>query len=202
MASQQTLDFLAFLDIADTRALKAYANSVTVHSDDLSGLILASDVGAIPIGHIAIHRHYHPPHLHLSSENLDALATNGVGRLSSGAQTTVNKVMATFRERRLFNAHFFWLVEFPHEWHLLYFDQRDTSGEHWVAGPHIHLMNHVTHPRLSGETLLRTLHEGEKPPRLKHSLHLRYERGRRSEGRNRDDGPIDELRPSEGDFPS
>lgn len=191
MASQQTLEFLEFLDITDVHALAAYAKRVVVRSDDLSGLILASDVGAIPIGHIAIHRHYHPPHLELTPENLRALSSNGVGPLSKDAKTTVNKVMATFKERRLFNGHFFWLREYPHEWHLIYFDQRDTSGEHWVAGPHIHLINHVTHPRLSGEALLSTLYEGVKPPRLKRSLHLRYDREGRSYARSRNDGPID-----------
>lgn len=191
MASQQTLEFLEFLDITDVHALAAYAKRVVIRSDDLSGLILASDVGAIPIGHIAVHRHYHPPHLELTPENLRALSTNGVGPLSKDAKTTVNKVMATFKERRLFNGHFFWLREYTHEWHLIYFDQRDTSGEHWVAGPHIHLINYVTHPRLSGEALLSALYEGVKPPRLKRSLHLRYDREGRSYARNRNSGPID-----------
>lgn len=180
MASQQTLDFLEFLDIAEKAALEAYADRVRVRDDDLCGLILASDIGAIPIGHVAIHRHYHPPHLDLTQKNLSALSRNGVGPLSKDARTTVNKVMATFRERRLFNAHFFWLIDHPREWHLLYFDQRDTSGQHWVAGPHIHLINHVTHPHKDGRDVLRLVQEGDKPPRLGDSLHLRFEAIRRA----------------------
>ena len=97
MASQQRLEFLAFLDITDIQALAAYARRVIARSDHLTDLIWASDVVAIPIGYIAVHRHYHPPHLHLTPESLKALSSNGVGPLSKDAKTTVNKVMATLK---------------------------------------------------------------------------------------------------------
>lgn len=163
------------MDISEKAELEVYARNVVVRDDDLAGLILASSVGAIPIGHIRFHRHYHPPHLDLTDENLRALSENGIGPLSPSARTTANKVGATFRERRLFNAHFFWLIDHPPSWHLFYFDQRDVQGEHWIEGPHIHLMNHVTHPQLDPRGLLDKLHEADKPPRLS-GLHLRYVR--------------------------
>lgn len=175
MASEPLLEFLEFLDLPDKAALENYADRVVIRDDDLVGLILASDVGAIPIGHIRIHRHFHPPHLDLSNKNLKALAENGVGRLTVSAQKTVNKIGAMFKERRLFNAHFFWLLEHPWEWHLFYFDQRDTAGEHWVGGAHLHLMNYLTHPMMDARELLSRLHDGDRPPRLS-GLHVRYVR--------------------------
>ena len=182
--SDQLLAFLQFLDITDKAALEVYADTVTVRDTDLVGLILASRVGSVPIGHIAIHRHYHPRHLELTGENLAALSENEVGPLSPKAKKTVNKIGATFRERRLFNAHFFWLTEYPAAWHLFYFDQRDVQGQHWVEGPHIHLLNHLTHPQIDPEDLLQKLHESERPPRMS-GLHVRYLREDPSSSVNR-----------------
>lgn len=173
MASDRLLAFLEFFDIPNKAALEAYADRVLVHRRDLKGLCEACDLAIIPIGHIAIQRHYHPPHLALSDKNLAALSRNGVGPLSADAKKTVNKVMATFTERRLFNAHFFWLHEAPAKWHLFYFDQRDTAGEHWEGGAHLHLMNHLTHPQVNAGDLLDRINEGDKPPKLS-GLHLRY----------------------------
>lgn len=168
-------DLLAIFEIADKGALQAHVAKMVLDGGDLASLILACDAESIPIGHVRVHRHFHPPHLDLTDENLQALASNGVGPLSKAAKKTVNKVSATFRERRLFNAHFFWLAEYPREWHLFYFDQRDVAGDHWREGSHIHLMNYCTHPQVDPRPLIMSLLDDMTLPKLS-GLHIRYRR--------------------------
>ena len=132
---------------------------------------------AIPIRHFRFHKHHHPEHLVPKERDHEALARNGVGPLSKDAKRFVNKIDQMFEQRRLFNGHLFIPAEYPSDWHLFYFDQRDVDRHrnHWELGEHIHLMNMVTHPRLPVLELVKKL-ESEDRPRLGGGLHIRYQR--------------------------
>lgn len=172
--SETLAGLLAIFDIRQKAALVEHCRTVKVSRGDLAKLILACDVWAIPIQHYPVFQHHQPEHLALSEANLGALATNGVGPLKSAARKTARKIESMFEQRRLFCGHMFWPPANPGEWHLFYFDQRDTDKHrnHWEHGRHIHLMNMLTHPRLNPNELLETI-MAAKRPKLGGSLHLR-----------------------------
>ncbi|MHC3128251.1 hypothetical protein OB03_13645 [Brevundimonas sp. GN22] len=163
-------------DLETKASLEAHLKVNTVLSHDFANLIWACQSAFVPLGHLPIHRNLTPSQLSLSSENLEALAQNGVGPLQPAAKKTANKIMATFKERKLFNAHYFWRVDRPQEWHLFYFTQRDISGEHWDEGSHIHLINWLTHPTLDIVPLLERVISEPKVPSLPSGIHVRYVR--------------------------
>lgn len=132
---------------------------------------------AIDIAHFPFFKHHHPEHLYLSEKDTEAIARNGVGKFGPEAKTAVNKVMETFHQPRLMNGHLFLPFVYISDWHLFYFDQRDTNPEysHWQHGSHLHLMNMVTHPQLDVLELAKKL-EDEDRPLLGGGLHIRYKR--------------------------
>ncbi|WP_221792229.1 hypothetical protein [Aquisediminimonas sediminicola] len=168
---------LTIFDIVDKAVLDQHCRSVVIHQSDLANLILACMTEAIPIRHFRFHKHHHPEHLALTDSDFEAFTDNGVGPFSKKAQKLANKVDQTFEQRRLLNGHLFTSVKNLDEWHLFYFDQRDTDphDNHWKHGEHIHLMNWVTHPRLSAPDIVHKI-EAEDRPKLNGKLHIRYHR--------------------------
>ena len=138
---------------------------------------MACQVQAIPISHLPIFKHHHPEHLAPSDADLAAFAKNGVGPLSKEARKFTNKIGQVFEQRRLFCGHLFLPILHSSEWHLFYFDQRDTDTHrsHWEHGSHLHLMNMVTHPQLSVLDVATKI-DGEKRPKLGGGLHIRFAR--------------------------
>ena len=97
------------------------------------------------------------------------------GRLKPAAQKMVNKVFATFNERRMLSGHLFWDTR---AWHFFYFDNhdQDTHRNHWAGGPHIHLTNHLW-PNRSATAVWDEFRKGN--PVMKGALHIRFERDRK-----------------------
>lgn len=171
-----TLDgLLAIFEIRDKAELAAHLKTVTITKSDLANLILACQFERITLCHFPVFRHHHPTHLALNDKDLTALATNGVGEFTPRAKKTVNKISQMFDQRRLLNAHMFWPPHLPGDWHLFYFDQRDTSeaNNHWDNGGHIHLMNMLTHPQIDPNELLERILNEERP-KLGGSFHVRW----------------------------
>lgn len=178
MAQSETLpSLLAIFDILEKAKLVEHCRSAVITGTDLANLILACETYKISIRHLPVFQHHHPAHLNLQEHDRRALVENGVGLFKPAARKAANKVTAMFDQRRLFCGHMFWPPEFGGEWHLLYFDQRDTAehDNHWEHGSHIHLMNMVTHPRLDPNKLVESLFATERP-KLGGSLHVRYKR--------------------------
>lgn len=122
-----------------------------------------------PFIHTAHHRQFIPDHLTLSQNDLSAIVTNGVGRFGQEAQKAVNKIEATFEERRMLSGHLFQNLN---GWHFFYFDNRDMSRRrnHWEGGPHIHVINHLM-PNRSANSVWSEFCEGN--PIMRGALHLR-----------------------------
>jgi hypothetical protein len=168
---------LTIFDITKKSDLTDHCRELVILGSDLANLIFACMTGAIPIRHFRFHKHYHPEHLVPKDSDHEAMARNGVGPLSQEAKRFVNKIGQMFEERRLFNGHLFIPVEYPTDWHLFYFDQRDVDRHrnHWEHGEHIHLMNMVTHSQLPVLDLVKKL-DSEDRPKLGGGLHIRYQR--------------------------
>jgi hypothetical protein len=168
---------LTIFDITKKSDLIDHCRESVILRSDLANLIFACMAEAIPIRHLRFHKHYHPEHLVPKDRDREAMARNGVGPLSKDAKRFVNKIGQMFEQRRLFNGHLFIPVEYPTDWHLFYFDQRDVDRHcnHWEHGEHIHLMNMVTHSRLPVLDLVKKL-DSEDRPKLGGGLHIRYQR--------------------------
>ena len=168
---------LAIFDIVKKAELEEHCRTALVTRTDLANLIMACQLGAIPIRHVPIFKHHHPSHLQPTDEDFEAFAKNGVGPLSREAQKFTNKIGQMFEQRRLFCGHLFLPVLNESEWHLFYFDQRDTDRRrnHWEHGSHLHLMNKVTHPRVSVLDLVSKI-DNEERPKLGGGLHIRFAR--------------------------
>lgn len=178
MASPNPLNsLLTIFNIKKKSDLIDHCRQSVIDAADLANLTLACMTEAIPIRHFRFHKHHHPEHLVPKERDHEALARNGVGPLSKDAKRFVNKIDQMLEQRRLFNGHLFIPAEYPTDWHLFYFDQRDVDRHrnHWELGEHIHLMNMVTHPRLPVLELVKKL-ESEDRPKLGGGLHIRYQR--------------------------
>ena len=174
-ASSQTDDIdslLAIFTIDTLRDLKKHCRAATISESELANFIMWCQSAGAPFLHSAHHRHFVPEHLNLSDSDLAALAANGVGKLKPAAQKAANKVTATFDERRLLSGHLFWNAE---TWHFFYFDNhdRDEYKNHWVGGPHIHLINHLW-PNQSAKTVWEQFCNGN--PIMRGALHIRLSR--------------------------
>jgi hypothetical protein len=174
---QSTLESLtAIFDIREKKTLKDHCKNAVIYKSDFANLIMACMAEAIDIAYFSFFRHHHPQHLHLSNQDTTAIARNGVGPLNPEAKAAFNKVMETFRQRRLFNGHLFLPLLHPNDWHFFYFDQRDASPEssHWQHGSHMHLINMVTHPQLHVLDLVTKIEEDDRP-QLGGGMHIRYQ---------------------------
>src|SRR5450759_5161387 len=169
-------DLLAIFAINKLRQLKKYCRDVTIKQSDLANLILWCMSGSAPYHHTPHHRQFVPEHLHLSDTDLSALALNGVGPMGPAAKKTANKVGAIFSERRMLSGHMFQNLN---QWHFFYFDNHDQDrySNHWAAGPHIHLINHLS-PGRSAQSVLTEFCDGN--PLMKGALHIRFVRIERS----------------------
>ena len=164
-------NLLAIFTISTLRDLKKHCRTATISEAELANFIIwCQDAAAgSPFLHTAHHRHFIPEHLGLSDSDLAALATNGVGKFKPAAQKAANKVAATFDERRLLSGHLFWNEQ---AWHFFYYDNRDRDEykNHWIGGPHIHLINHLW-PNRTAETVWEQFCNGN--PNMKGALHIR-----------------------------
>jgi len=169
-------NLLAIFTIKKLSDLKKHCRRSTVAQTDLANFIMwCASTADAPFLRAAHHRQFVPEHLTLSKSDHAALAANGVGRLKPAAQKMVNKVFATFNERRMLSGHLFWDTR---AWHFFYFDNhdQDTHRNHWAGGPHIHLTNHLW-PNRSATAVWDEFRKGN--PVMKGALHIRFERDRK-----------------------
>ena len=164
---------VAILNCATKRGLEQYCRTLVIQSSDLAAAIFFAQAGVFePYKYASCFREWSPAHLKLTEEDRTALVTNGVGPLQPAARKTLNKVHATFHDRRMLAAHLLYTPDFV-SWFVFFFDQRDvaTRNQHWKHGPHIHLVS--SHwPNLRLDELWREVREGR--PAFASKLHVRY----------------------------
>lgn len=135
---------LHLLNLESKRDVVRHCARLIVHRQDLVGLIVAAQHGAL-------HPYRYANHVSdRLSENLypneaerEAIAKNGVGPFrTNAAKKFMVKLGQLHRERRALAAHIFYTPSHRY-WHLFYFDNRDTSESknHWKHGSHIHYVS-------------------------------------------------------------
>ena len=168
-------DLLTIFNISRKSDLKKHCRKAVITRQDLSNLIVACKTYNVPIIHESKHRHHHPSHLWPTAEDHAALKTIEPGPIIGAATSFFRKIDQLDRERRLFNAHYFQPVYHPGHWHLFYWDQRDSLGNHWKDGvSHLHLINMLTHPSLTLQTISDELQK--ERPHFSGGLHIRFAR--------------------------
>jgi hypothetical protein len=118
---------------------------------------------------IAYHRR-EPEHLRFDPTKIWPMGTYKPGdKLHDADAKEMNKTTQLLKDRRLMTAHLF--VDSQGRWHLFYFDQRDTSGDHWRHGPHVHFANYLW-PEFSLERV-RTVFSDPNGS-LNGTIHIRF----------------------------
>ena len=169
---QNLPSLLEILYFKKKRDLVRHCRNAIIYQVDFAAFILACETGTFSWNHQIFYRDYVPPHLPPTQENLNSLASNGVGPLRGEAAKVMNRIAQIFEERRLLVGHMFYDKDISN-WHFFYFDQRDLSnkGNHWKEGSHIHLINHLW-PNYDAESLWNKFCSGNI--QLSGSLHIKF----------------------------
>lgn len=165
---------LVLFNTKKKRDIEKYCRNLVITSEGFTSLILAGRAtGVRPYLYECQFNEFVPEHLPPTKEELNALGTNGVGRLEGKARKAVSKVNQIFTDRRMFAAHLFYTPSFKF-WHLFYFDQRDTESyrNHWKHGPHIHYSNDLIVKMPLQEIWNQVC---LKRPKLPKSIHIKYD---------------------------
>jgi hypothetical protein len=151
--------------------LKKFCKQAKITKEEFSHTIFACEMGLLPWRHKISHRNFVPDHLQPTEDEW-----NSVGPALTSDDRSVpkalRKIMIQFDERRLLVGHVFYNDDLS-RWHLLYFDQRDTSPHrnHWTAGSHLHLINWLLWPGKDANEAWHEFHGGN--PSLGGALHIR-----------------------------
>jgi hypothetical protein len=169
MTDHKIPDLMTIFGIGTPRELKRFCRTATINRYELASVIAWCHSDKAVFQHTASHRDFVPQHLQLSEADFAALAVNDIGNLSEAAQKAVNKADAMFDDRRMLSGHMFQSI---HGWHFLYYDNRDRDQDdnHWVGGPHVHLINHVL-TKHSSNVIWRKFCDGN--PKMGGALHIR-----------------------------
>lgn len=163
---------LANLFLLERKAeLKTFCKKVEITKKEFSQTVLACEMGLLPWRHHISHRNFVPQHLEPTEEEWESVGP----ALASGDRAVpkaLRKIMNQFDERRLLVGHIFYNHDLS-RWHLLYFDQRDTSahGNHWKVGAHVHLINWVLRTGQNANEAWQEFHDGN--PKLRGALHIK-----------------------------
>ena len=161
---------LRIFNFTKKRDLEKYCKNETISSDDLFNVIMACDGGKFPWRRKTRYRDFVPEHLVPRKEDRERMTEEDLN-VSSPVPKYLRKIMSIFDERRYLVGHLFYTPD-QGNWHMLYFDQRDTSPRrnHWGGGSHIHVFNYLcTQDGL--EKVWRDFNDGN--PTTK-GLHIRW----------------------------
>lgn len=171
---EQVEEILNIFNFHNKREVEKYCKDLVITSEGLTSLILAGQVQAMsPYSYQCHFFEGTPDHLNPTKEELNALGSNGVGKIKGQAKKAVTKMSQVFVERKLLAAHLFFTQTHKY-WHLFYFNQRDIklNRNHWKNGPHIHY---------ASDTITKTpLNEiwnsvCSSKPSFPKSIHIRYD---------------------------
>lgn len=160
----------SIFSIQRTGDLKKLCKHAQIAKKELAYIIIACERGWLPWRHRISHRNFIPEHLHPTDDEMNSIGEALIERTS--IPKALRKIMSQFNERRMLVGHIFYNDDLS-RWHLLYFDQRDSSSynNHWKAGSHIHLINWLLRPGQNANDAWTGFHEGN--PNLRGSLHIR-----------------------------
>jgi hypothetical protein len=124
--------------------LSTLCKKTTISQEEFANFIVASEGGLLPWLHKISYRDFIPEHLRLTEADRTALVgAKGGEPAPRAAQKSLTKTAQIFEQRRYLVGHLFYTPTLTN-WHLFYFDQRDTEQRrpnHWQGGSHLHLVN-------------------------------------------------------------
>jgi len=155
------------LEINKKSELKKYCKTITVTQKDFGILVYNSaKLGYI---HQIKYNNFVPDHLQTTDDEVDSLSSTKAGEKIVGpAKSFVNKIIATFEQRRYLVAHIFYNQD---KGHCFYFDQRDIQNNHWKNGCHLHFVNHLW-PNYDPNDVWKTFDESNAS--LGGKLHIKF----------------------------
>ena len=168
-------EFFRLFDAPTKADAEKICRVMQVSDEGLYMLIEAASSGQLSPYQYACHFSAHvPEHLSFGKREHGALGGTGPGPFDQEATRAATRISQTFRERRQFAAHLFYVPDHG-IWHLIYFDQRDRTpyDNHWkVGGPHVHYSREsICNEPL--EIVWEAIHR--KLPRAPKAFHIRYE---------------------------
>lgn len=164
--------FIDLFAIQKKSDLVAFCKGLTVTEREFVELVLNCE--SIGYTHTRKWHEFMPEHLKLTEIDKNAFRSTGKPEEKARLGKVMNKISATFRERRHIVTHFF--IAPYGNWHLIYLDLRDTDTEkdnHWAGGPHLHFVNHLW-PQHDPEVLWATF--DDRHHAISGAIHIAFSR--------------------------
>ena len=176
-SASSTDAFLRIFSITTKQELEKHCRTLVIESGSFAGLVLGCETGAIPWIHRAIRKYKVPEHLDLDDKDIAAIGGAKAGQpLSKEAHKAFTKMDQTFKDRTVLVGHIFAAPSLSW-WNLFYFSEKDTSvsDSHWIGGAHIHLINDLTRPNETANSIWSKFVSGDK---LGSAIHIRFKNPR------------------------
>lgn len=132
--------FIKLFGFKKKKEVNRYCRELTVTHEEFA--LLATNFEQIGMSHKRHHFEHVPKELKTSEDEKIAFRVNGLGAFASkSAIKFIQKISATFKQRKNINAHLF---EGEGGWHLFWFTFDDINAgatgkaPHWSGGDHIH----------------------------------------------------------------
>ena len=172
--NQDGIELTELFTLEKKRDLESYTRGKSMHASNLGDFILSCKYFPLGYGHFRVIHNTEPEHLKIGLENLDCLqpsrrSNKDNDRAIRKLGTRINQL---FKDRRYLVSHFFPKLD-ASKWHLIYFDQRDTSkhDSHWKVGSHIHFVSSLWQ-NISIEEIWTKIHE--EKPKFSSAIHISY----------------------------
>jgi hypothetical protein len=159
----------ALFAINNVGDLKTFCKRAVLSKREFATYISGCNYGIFPWRHEILSRDYVPEHLNPTKEEMSSVAGAKAGDpLPKG----LRKIMSILDQRRLLVGHIFYNHDL-NNWHLLYFDQRDTTAydNHWMNGSHIHLISWLMRPNQNADMAWKDFQQHN--PKLSGKLYIR-----------------------------
>jgi uncharacterized protein YlbG (UPF0298 family) len=151
------------------RELRKFCKHAIITTKDFSQTIMLCELNVLLWRHEIFRRDVIPEHLVPTDKEMSLLRGLKAG---DTIPKPINKIMNSFKERRLLVGHIFYNSDLSN-WHLIYFDQRDTDAHqnHWSEGSHVHLINCVVRPNQNAAEVWKQFCEGNS--QLGSAIHIK-----------------------------
>lgn len=140
--------FAQILSCQDKQSLHRLCKTTAVTQDEFVGFIMACKQGATRLNHAMRWIDYVPEALAATDEDWAVLNADPTIIGSKKSQRALCRVFKAHGQRKYKVGHMFISKQLLHpikEWHFVFFEIEEVyrRNNHWVAGPHVHITNHL-----------------------------------------------------------
>lgn len=170
-------DIFSLFEAEKKKDVEKVCSEITIKHEDLRHLINLSNAKIIefPYLHACKYIEVIPDNVQLTEKNINAITTNGAGKLNPEAQKAIRKIFQMPLMVKRTTAHLFYRHDYRF-WHLFYFDLKDrwVLNNHWGSGTHLHYVSWLW-PNLSCKEVWSSVCEKGKKG-IGASEHIRFEK--------------------------